>query len=95
MFSRAVIAVHLADAFTRLKWLEHGNVLDPYEVVKVPLNEVVRVLWLEMIETIKKSPLIMNVENRGVLNTQAGRKFSKNRKKPCLDRNDPAGLADC
>ena len=87
--------MHPADAFTRLKWLEHGNVLDPYEVVKVPLNEVVRVLWSEMTEIIKKSPLIMNVENRGVLNTQAGKKFSKNRKKPCQDRNDLAGLADC
>ena len=70
--------MHLAVAFTRLKWLEHGNVLDPYEVVKVPLNEVVRVLWSEMTEIIKKSPLIMNVENRGVLTTQSGRKFQKN-----------------
>ena len=69
--------MHLADAFTCLKWLEHGNVLDPYEVVKVQLNEVVRVQWSEMIETIKKSPLIMNVENRGVLTTQSGRKIQK------------------
>ena len=73
--------MHLADAFTRFKWLEHGNVLDPYEVVKVQLNEVVRVLWSEMIETIKKSPLIMNVENRGGIEHPSGKKIFEKQKK--------------
>ena len=69
--------MHPADAFTRHGWLEHGNVLDPYEVVNVHRKHGVRVLWSEMIETIKKSPLIMNVEKGGVLTTQTGEKNIK------------------
>ena len=65
------------------------------KIAEVHQLEAVGLNYLHYGKTIKKSPLIMNVENRGVLNTQAGRKFSKNRKKPCLDHNDPAGLAAC
>jgi len=63
------------DAFTRLKWLEHGIVLDSYEIVKVLCHGSARVIWWRLIKHIQKYLSLINAVLEAILTTLPTRKI--------------------